>query len=105
MLDFGRPIVLTDVYIPACSDLTSLSVDIWTQLEEVDGQRLAVAMDIESRDLVLNDLLPPPVCRYLKVRIFRRNGQLMNITSISFYYQQMYMLRLYVVQDAATIVC
>ena len=67
VLDFGRPIVLTDVYIPACSDLTSLSVDIWTQGEEVDGQRLAVAMDIESRDLVLNDLLPPPVCRYLKV--------------------------------------
>ncbi|XP_041468480.1 baculoviral IAP repeat-containing protein 6-like isoform X2 [Lytechinus variegatus] len=74
VLDFGRPIVLTDVYIPACSDLTSLSVDIWTQLEEVDGQRLAVAMDIESRDLVLNDLLPPPVCRYLKITVVGNYG-------------------------------
>ncbi|XP_072169396.1 dual E2 ubiquitin-conjugating enzyme/E3 ubiquitin-protein ligase BIRC6-like [Diadema setosum] len=74
VLDFGRPIVLTDIYIPACSDLTSLSVDIWTQGEEVDGQRLAVAMDIESRDLVLNDLLPPPVCRYLKITVVGNYG-------------------------------
>ena len=67
VLDFGRPILLTDIYIPSCSDLASLSVDVWNQGEEQDGRRLAVALDIGNKDLVMNDLLPPAVCRYLKV--------------------------------------
>jgi baculoviral IAP repeat-containing protein 6 len=36
ILDFGKPIVLTDVVIPACSDLASLSIDVWVQGEEID---------------------------------------------------------------------
>ena len=67
VLDFGRPILLTDIYIPSCSDLASLSVDVWNMGEEQDGRRLAVALDIGTKDLVMNDLLPPAVCRYLKV--------------------------------------
>ena len=69
MLDFGHPVLLTDIFIPACGDLASLSVDVWTKSEEVDGRRLAVALDIGSRDLVMNDLLPPATCRFLKVSL------------------------------------
>ena len=69
VLDFGRPILLTDVIIPACSDLASLSVDIWMTGEEIDGQRLVVTTDIGIRSLVMNDLMPAPLCRYLKVRV------------------------------------
>ena len=67
MLDFGQPILLTDVVIPACGDLASISVDIWVTGEEVDGQRLVVSSDIGLRSLIMNDIMPPPICRYLKV--------------------------------------
>jgi len=67
VLDFGNPILLTDLMIPACSDLVSLSIDIWCHGEETDGQRLVVASDIGTKSLVMSDLQPPPVCRYLKV--------------------------------------
>lgn len=68
VLDFGLPVLLTDLLIPACSELVSISVDIWTKNEETDGIRLIVAGDIGTKPLVVADLQPPPVCRYLKVR-------------------------------------
>lgn len=67
-LDFGKPIVLTDVVIPSCTDLASLSIDVWVQGEELDGQRFVVASDIGVRSLIMTDIMPPVVCRYLKVR-------------------------------------
>lgn len=67
-LDFGRPVLLTDALIPTCADLASLSIDIWTLGEEVDGRRLVVATDISTHSLILHDLLPPPVCRFMKVK-------------------------------------
>ncbi|XP_071454170.1 dual E2 ubiquitin-conjugating enzyme/E3 ubiquitin-protein ligase BIRC6 [Hetaerina americana] len=74
VLDFGGPTLLTDLIIPACSDLVSLSVDFWTLGEEVDGHRLVVASDIGSRSLVMNDLQPPPICRFLKITTIGRYG-------------------------------
>lgn len=67
VLDFGKAILLTDVVIPMCGDLASLSIDIWVQGEEIDGHRLVVSSDIGLSSLILNDIMPPPVCRYLKV--------------------------------------
>ncbi|XP_057338600.1 baculoviral IAP repeat-containing protein 6 isoform X3 [Microplitis mediator] len=74
VLDFGSPVLLTDLMIPSCSDLVSLSIDIWTKSEEKDGIRLVVAGDIGSKPLVVNDLQPPPVCRYLKITTIGRYG-------------------------------
>lgn len=37
VLDFGSPILLTDMIIPACNDLVSLSIDIWLHREDTDG--------------------------------------------------------------------
>jgi baculoviral IAP repeat-containing protein 6 len=68
ILDFSAPVLLTDLMIPVCSDLVSLSIDIWTKSEEADGIRLVVAGDIGNKPLVVSDLQPPPVCRYVKVR-------------------------------------
>ncbi|XP_062534016.1 baculoviral IAP repeat-containing protein 6 isoform X2 [Armigeres subalbatus] len=73
-LDFGAPIMLTDFIIPACSDLASLFIDIWCFEEEADSVRLVVSQDIGSRTLVLSDLQPPPICRYLKITITGRYG-------------------------------
>ncbi|XP_015440195.1 PREDICTED: baculoviral IAP repeat-containing protein 6 [Dufourea novaeangliae] len=74
ILDFGSPILLTDLIIPSCSDLASLSIDIWTKSEEVDGTRLIVATDIGNEPLVVCDLQPPPVCRFLKITTIGRYG-------------------------------
>lgn len=82
-LDFGRPVLLTDALIPTCSDLASLSIDIWTLGEEVDGRRLVVATDISTHSLILHDLLPPPVCRFMKVCSARTRAA--RRASLSFY--------------------
>ncbi|XP_023289754.1 baculoviral IAP repeat-containing protein 6 isoform X3 [Orussus abietinus] len=74
ILDFGSPVLLTDLMVPSCSDLVSLSIDIWAKSEESDGTRLIVAGDIGSKPLVVSDLQPPPVCRYLKITTIGRYG-------------------------------
>ncbi|CAG7816451.1 unnamed protein product, partial [Allacma fusca] len=59
VLDIGAPVLLTDMVIPSCNDLVSLSIDIWVHQEETDGQRLIVASDIFMRSSVICDLQPP----------------------------------------------
>ncbi|XP_008195667.1 baculoviral IAP repeat-containing protein 6 isoform X2 [Tribolium castaneum] len=74
VLDFGQPILLTDILLPSCNDLVSVSIDIWLKSEDVDGTRLVVAADIGSKNLVLNDLQPAPLCRYMKITTVGRYG-------------------------------
>lgn len=75
ILDFGWPIILTDVFIPSCDDLDSLTIDTWLNNEETDSVRLVVASDIGMKTLVLSDLQPPPVCRYMKISLMGRFGK------------------------------
>ncbi|XP_039282031.1 baculoviral IAP repeat-containing protein 6 isoform X3 [Nilaparvata lugens] len=74
VLDLGCVVLLTDLIVPSCPELLSLSVDIWTRSEEVDAQRLVVASDIASKTLVMSDIQPPPVCRYIKITTIGRYG-------------------------------
>lgn len=74
VLDFGQHVLLTDVVIPACDELTSLNIDIWCFDEETDSTRLAQVSDIQTKTLVLSDMQPPPICRYLKLTIVGRIG-------------------------------
>ncbi|CAG9813688.1 unnamed protein product [Phaedon cochleariae] len=67
-LDFGKPVLLTDVFIPACSDLVTVTVNIWLRGEDVDDTRLVVALDIGTRNLLLSDLQPPPLCQFMKLK-------------------------------------
>ncbi|KAK5648597.1 hypothetical protein RI129_003489 [Pyrocoelia pectoralis] len=73
-LDFGQPVLLTDVLIPACHDLVSISLDLWIKSEDVDATRLVTASDISTRNLVFNDLQPPPLCRFIKITAVGRYG-------------------------------
>lgn len=75
VLDFGWPVILTDIFIPSCDDLDSLTVDIWLNNEETDSVRLVVASDIGMKTLVLSDLQPPPICRYMKISLMGRFGK------------------------------
>lgn len=83
VLDFGGPILLTDMIIPACHELVSLSIDIWLHREDTDGQRLVVAPDIGSRSLVVCDLQPPPICRYLKASKLKKISFCIKLKCIS----------------------
>uniref|UniRef100_A0A336MXH4 CSON002646 protein n=1 Tax=Culicoides sonorensis TaxID=179676 RepID=A0A336MXH4_CULSO len=74
ILDFGQPTMLTDLIIPAYPDLASISIDIWCFEEEADSVRLVVSQDIGAKSLVLSDLQPPPICRYLKITLTGRYG-------------------------------
>jgi hypothetical protein len=67
VLDLGSPVLLTDLYVPACPDLLSLSIDLWTVGEDTDARRLVVAPDITTKTLIMNDITPPPVVRFIKV--------------------------------------
>ncbi|XP_030370289.1 baculoviral IAP repeat-containing protein 6 isoform X2 [Scaptodrosophila lebanonensis] len=74
VLDFGQPTMLTDLIIPACDELTSLTIDIWCFDEDTDSMRLVQVADIQTKTLVLSDMQPPPICRYLKMTIIGRIG-------------------------------
>jgi len=67
VLDFGHAVALTDIMIPASNELSSISIDIWLNKEQKDSKRLCMSTDIGQNALLLNDLQPPPVCRYLKL--------------------------------------
>lgn len=52
----------------------SLSIDYWCFDEETDSTQLVLSSDIGTKTLVLSDLQPPPVCRFLKVTTTGRYG-------------------------------
>lgn len=60
--------------IPSYPDLASITIDIWCFEEEADSVRLVVSQDIGSKSLVLSDLQPPPICRFLKMTFTGRYG-------------------------------
>lgn len=67
ILDLGCPVLLTDLFVPASPELLSLSIDLWLVSEEQDAQRLVVAPDITTKTLIMNDIQPPPLVRFIKV--------------------------------------
>ncbi|XP_060536619.1 baculoviral IAP repeat-containing protein 6 [Cylas formicarius] len=73
-LDFGESVVLTDILIPSCSDLVTLSIDVWLFGEEIDAVRLVTASDIGTKNLLLSDLQPPPLFKFMKITLVGRYG-------------------------------
>ncbi len=67
VIDFGFPVAITDIMIPACTELSSLSIDYWIYKEQKDSKRLCVSTSVNQAPVILNDLQPPIVCRYLKL--------------------------------------
>lgn len=70
MLDFGLPVLLTDIVIPSCAELSSLFVDIWLLGESIDGRRLTGSSQIGCKSIILQDLAPNMLVRFLKVGSF-----------------------------------
>jgi len=76
VLDFGSPVLLTDLLIPACVDWVAVAVDVWNK-NETDVLRLTTSSDIHHHPLVLHDIhrcplvlhdiQPPLIRRYIRV--------------------------------------
>ncbi|VDK44650.1 unnamed protein product, partial [Anisakis simplex] len=67
VLDFGVPVLLTDILIPSCAELCSLSVDVWLLGEDVDGQRIVSSCQISNKSIVLQDIACTMLIRFVKL--------------------------------------
>ena len=74
VIDFGRTVMLTDVYLGPCYDLASITLDCWIKGEAIDSLRVTTSLDVASEPLVLTDIQPPLFCRYLKIKVIGRYG-------------------------------
>lgn len=67
VLDFGVPVLLTDVLLPACEYTSTVSVDAWRYAENIDSIRLLFSSEIDRKSVALSDITPPALVRYVKV--------------------------------------
>ncbi|CAF1542819.1 unnamed protein product, partial [Rotaria sp. Silwood1] len=48
VLDFGQQVTLTDILVPSCHQLASLTFDFWSYGQHIDCQRLFSSTHIKS---------------------------------------------------------
>ena len=80
VLDFGQQVTLTDILIPSCGELASLSLDFWSHGEHIDCQRLFSSTHIASQPFFLHDLQPAIVARYIRITVIGQSN--ISISSI-----------------------
>ena len=69
VIDFGQPIVLTDIFIHPSSHVFSISINIWLNKdnEEAESQTIVQSTELSTHYLILSNLLPPPVIQYARL--------------------------------------
>ncbi|VDK62166.1 unnamed protein product [Onchocerca ochengi] len=67
ILDFGMPVLLTDLFIPSVAEIAAISIDVWLLGENVDGQRLLMTTDICRKSIAAQDLQPFMRIRFVKI--------------------------------------
>jgi len=67
VLDFGYRVMLSDLIVPASEYMSSLRIDAWLKDEKTDSIFVASTSEIGAKSLTISDLLPPIICRFLKV--------------------------------------
>ena len=74
-LRFPYPVVLTDLSIPVAGYMSSVAVDVWL-CEGGEGRsvRVALSNEIKDKSLMLGNLMPPPLCQFVKVRERQLSG-------------------------------
>jgi hypothetical protein len=74
VLDFGQQVTLTDILIPSCAELASISFDFWSHAEHVDCQRLFSSTNIASQPFFLHDLQPTITARYIRITVIGQSN-------------------------------
>ncbi|OZC12882.1 hypothetical protein X798_00517 [Onchocerca flexuosa] len=67
ILDFGMPVLLTDLFIPSVAEIAAISIDVWLLGENVDGQRLLMTTDICRKSVAAQDLQLFMRIRFVKI--------------------------------------
>ncbi|CAK5079745.1 unnamed protein product [Meloidogyne enterolobii] len=67
VLDFGYRVMLSDLIVPASEYMSSLRIDAWLKDEKTDSIFVASTSEIGAKSLTISDLLPPIICRFLKL--------------------------------------
>uniref|UniRef100_A0A1I8B7Y4 Rap-GAP domain-containing protein n=1 Tax=Meloidogyne hapla TaxID=6305 RepID=A0A1I8B7Y4_MELHA len=67
VLDFGCKVLLSDLIVPASEYMSSLRIDAWLKDEKTDSIFVASCSEIGAKSLTISDLLPPIICRFLKL--------------------------------------
>ncbi|CAF2055249.1 unnamed protein product [Rotaria magnacalcarata] len=74
VLDFGKQVTLTDILIPSCHELASLSLDFWSHGEHIDCQRLFSSTHIATQPFFLHDLQPAIIARYIRITLIGQSN-------------------------------
>uniref|UniRef100_A0A915LW75 Uncharacterized protein n=1 Tax=Meloidogyne javanica TaxID=6303 RepID=A0A915LW75_MELJA len=67
VLDFGYKVMLSDLIVPASEYMSSLRIDAWLKDEKKDSIFAARTSEIGAKSLTIKVLLPPIICRFLKL--------------------------------------
>ena len=78
VLKFAQPVCLTDFSIPSTEFMSSVTVDVWLDEEvgEDKAARIAHSAEIVDKSLMVGNLMPPPVCQYVKVSFVHNTSTL-----------------------------
>ena len=69
ILKFSEPVFLTDMSLSTNPSMGCVSVDVWEGGDEGDGAaRVAQCTEIQEKNLMLGNLMPPPLCQFVKVQ-------------------------------------
>jgi baculoviral IAP repeat-containing protein 6 len=74
VLDFGQQVTLTDIVIPSCNELASISLDFWSHGEHIDCQRLFSSTHISTQPFFLHDLQPAIIARYIRITLIGQSN-------------------------------
>ena len=68
VLDFRCPVYITDIMLPPCKALSSITLTSWsTDQGQSDGVFIASSEEINKSALVISNLVQPLKLRFLKV--------------------------------------
>lgn len=67
VLKFSQPVYLTDLSLSTNSSMGCVSVDVWGEEGEGGAVRVAQCTEIQEKSLMLGNLMPPPLCQFVKV--------------------------------------
>jgi baculoviral IAP repeat-containing protein 6 len=91
---FGFAVALTDIMIPPCNELASISIEIWTNKDQKDSRRLCVSTDTNENPILLNDLQPAPACRHLELIMVALSSNIIKAKiPIGFYFGYPYVFK------------
>lgn len=69
VLQFGQLVYLTDLSLSTNLSMGCVSVDVWGGGGEGEAVRVAQCTEIQEKNLMLGNLMPPPLCQFVKVCI------------------------------------